>query len=259
MNPRFRGKVAVVTGGSRGIGRTIAGRLMAEGARVAILGRDSQALQDAKDELGPDLLSVQGDVTDLDDIERLYAETAERFGKVDVLIVNAGMGMFKPFAQITERDFDEVTSVNFKGVFFTTQKAVPHLRQGASVVFVTSGAHRMVAQGASVYGATKAAVRSLTRALCVELVPAGVRVNSVCPGAIMTQKMMSLVMAGASGSPLDERMATLSQKIPMKRVGTTDEVADATLFLASDESRYVCGAELVVDGGLTVARFSSSE
>ena len=254
-NGRFDGKVAVVTGGNSGIGAGIARRLRREGARVAIFGRDATTLERTLADLaplGPDgadgVLGVRGDLTRLSDLERLYARVAERFGAVDVLIANAGGATPAPVELVSEEVFDAVADVNFKGTYFTVQRALPHLADGASVVLVSSVANQRGMPGLSVYAAAKAAVRALARGFSAALLPRGIRVNVLSPGAIDTP------MPTRIGMPPEEAQAFMDgivSQTPVGRIGTPDDMAAAALFLASPEASFVAGAELVADGGFT--------
>jgi NAD(P)-dependent dehydrogenase (short-subunit alcohol dehydrogenase family) len=244
---RLEGKVAVVTGGNSGIGLAIARAYREEGADVAILGRDPESLAVAASDLGPEALARRGDVGRLDDLVRLFAETAERFGGVDVVVACAGLYEPTPFEEVGEEEFDRTCDVNFRGTFFTVQAALPHIREGGSVILVTSTANTAGVPGLSVYAATKAAVRSLARTLAVELQPRGVRVNALSPGMIDTPIFDRLGMSAEDRSRLENAMVG---QIPLGRFGRPAEVAAAAVFLASDGSSYVTGAEIPVSGGL---------
>lgn len=244
---RLENKVAVITGGNSGIGLASARRFAAEGARVAILGRNPGTLAAAKDAIGHGVLAVQGDVTRDEDLARLFAETEETFGKVDVLFANAGLGQPGPLAELDARAFDHQFDVNVKGMVFAIQKALPHLAPGASVILTSSVVDDMPMPGMSVYAATKAATRSFVKSLALELAADGVRVNSVAPGPIETGFFGRIDLPEEQ---LQGMAAGILQAVPMGRFGTADEVANVALFLASDEASYVTGAEFVVDGGM---------
>ena len=245
---KLEGKVAVITGGNSGIGLAIAQEFTQQGADVVIFGRNAQTLDEATQHLGNSTLAVQGDVTRLADLDRLYRETTERFGKIDILVANAGIAKPAPLELIDEAMFDLTSDVNFKGAFFTVQKAVPYLNDGASVILTTSAGNVKGLPNFSVYVATKAAVRSLARSFSAELLPRGIRVNALSPGPIETP------IFGRMGLPpeaMDGIAAQMTEMIPIKRFGKPEEMAKAALFLASSDSSYVVGSELVADGGLS--------
>jgi NAD(P)-dependent dehydrogenase (short-subunit alcohol dehydrogenase family) len=244
---RLEGKVAVVTGGNSGIGLASAKRLKEEGARVVIAGRSQKTLDEAAKTLGKDVLAIQADVSRLPDIDKIYSAVEKKFGKIDVLFVNAGVAKFAPFSQTTEAIFDENFSTNVKGAYFTIQKAIPHLNDGASIILNTSVAGIKGTAGTSAYSATKAALRSLARTSAAELAGRGIRVNAVAPGPIVTP------IFGRTGLPqeaVDEFIKNVGASVPMKRMGQPEEVAGAVAFLASSDSSYITGEELHVDGGL---------
>jgi len=245
--PKLAGKVAVVTGGNSGIGLAAAKRFRAEGARVAISGRDQQTLDQAANVIGGEVIGVRSDVSKVDDIQRLFATVAQKWGKIDILFANAGIGTFSPFSEITETHFDEIFAINVRGLFFTVQKALPYLHDGSAIVLNASVADHIGLPGASVYSASKAAVRSLARTLTAELVERRIRVNVVSPGPVPTR---ILQRNGLAQDTVDGIVRGLVARVPMKRAGTPEEVADAVLFLASPESSYVAGIELSVDGGM---------
>lgn len=247
MSQQLNNRVAVVTGGSSGIGLAIAKRFAQEGAKVAITGRNQQSLDKAVAEIGQHALGIQGDVSNLEDLTRIYQTVADRFGHIDTLIVNAAVYVVGPLADFTEEQFDQVSDINFKGAFFSVQKAVPVLKDGASVVLVSSTVNGKGVPNHAAYSATKAAVRSLARSFSAELLSRQIRVNVLTPGPVDTP-----VFATVAGSP--EEAAAMKEAMgnftPLKRVGTPEELAAAALYLASDDSRYMLGAELLVDGGL---------
>ncbi len=245
---RLEGKVAVVTGGSSGIGLAVARELRKEGARVCIFARDMEGLENAASTIGVGTLAVAGDVAKPVDLEKLFREVVQELGTIDIVIANAGVTKVAPVEQTDQTLFSELIDVNIKGSFYTVQKALPHLNKGASVVLLTAVSNSKGEPGMSVYAASKAAVRSLARSLSAELLSRGVRVNALSPGLVETP---GLRKTGASEEEQDEMLRNLVQSIPMKRMATVEEVAKAALFLASDDSSYVAGAELVVDGGYT--------
>jgi NAD(P)-dependent dehydrogenase (short-subunit alcohol dehydrogenase family) len=244
---RLEGKVAVVTGGNSGIGFASAKRLLEEGAKVVIAGRSQKTLDEAAKSLGNGVLAIQADVSKLEDIDKIYAAVQKKFGKIDVLFVNAGVAKFAPLTATTEAIFDENFATNVKGAYFTIQKAIPHLNDGASIILNTSVAGIKGTEGASAYAATKAALRSMARTAAAELVGRNIRVNAVAPGPIETP------IFGRTGLPqaaIDEFAKGISAQVPMKRFGTSDEVAGTVAFLASSDSSYITGEEIHVDGGL---------
>jgi NAD(P)-dependent dehydrogenase (short-subunit alcohol dehydrogenase family) len=238
---KLKGKVAVITGGNSGIGLATAKDFKAQGARVVIFGRSQRALDVADQTIGNGTLAVQGDVTQLPDLDRLYQQTVERFGKVDILMVNAGIAKPTPIEQVDEAVFDETSNTNFKGAFFTVQRALSHLNDGASIILVTGYNNQKGIPGYSVNSATKAALRSLARTFSAELLHRRIRVNALSPGNIETPIFEKL------GLPVEPQK--WAEGIPMKRIGRAEEMAKAALFLASDDSSYMAGAELVIDGG----------
>ncbi|TDP41693.1 glucose 1-dehydrogenase [Nocardia ignorata] len=240
---RFDGKIALVTGGSSGMGLAAARRLIEEGGRVVVTGRDKGRLDAAVEELGDQAVGVAGDMADLDDLDAVMAAISERFGRLDVVFTNAGIGSFQSIEQVNDELFGQVIDSNFKGAFFTIQKALPVLVDHGSIVINASfGLHRGV-PGAALYSASKAAVHNLTRTLAAELAPRRIRVNSVSPGYIDTPAFRAELSESAQAG-----VAALS---PAGRIGTVDDIAAAVAFLASAEASYVNGHDLRVDGGLT--------
>ena len=243
---RLEGKVAVVTGGNSGIGLATAKRLQEEGARVAISGRSKKTLDEAVKTIGNGVVAVQSDVAKLTDVDKLFAEVSQKLGKIDVLFVNAGVAKFPSLAETSESVYDELFDINMKGAYFTIQKALPFLNDGASIILNTSVAGSKGFAGASAYSATKAALRSLARTAAAELVGRGIRVNAVAPGPIVTP------ILGRTGLPkeaLDEFTKELTAQVPMKRFGQPEEVAAVVAFLASQDASYITGVEISVDGG----------
>jgi NAD(P)-dependent dehydrogenase (short-subunit alcohol dehydrogenase family) len=237
------GKTAIVTGGTSGIGLATAERFAAEGAHVFITGRRQDALDAAVAKIGHNAVGVRGDVSDLADLDRLYAAVAQQKRRIDVLYANAGGGEFATLEQVTEKHFDQTFGVNTKGMLFTVQKALPLLNDGASVILQSSNAGTLGNASFGVYGASKAAVRSFARTWAAELKDRSIRVNAVSPGTIDTPGI-----DGLSPDP-DQLKSYMASTIPMGRVGQPDEVASAVLFLASDQSTFITGIELFVDGG----------
>jgi NAD(P)-dependent dehydrogenase (short-subunit alcohol dehydrogenase family) len=243
---RLEGKVAVVTGGNSGIGLAAAKRLSDEGARVAISGRSQKTLDEAVKYVGNGVLAVQSDVSKLPEIDKFLAAVTQKFGKIDILFVNAGVAEFIPFETTSEDKYDWMFDINAKGAYFTVQKAVPHLNDGASVILNTSVVSHEGLPAGSVYAATKAAMRSFTRSLAGALVSRNIRVNAVAPGPIATP---IISRTGAPQNVLDEINKGLIATVPMKRLGTPEEVAGAVAFLASSDASYITGVEIDVDGG----------
>lgn len=246
MTKRLEGKVAVVTGGNSGIGLASAKRLQEEGARVAISGRDKKTLDEAVKTIGNGVVAVQADVAKLTDLDKLYKEVTQELGKIDVLFVNAGVAKFAPLAETSESTYDEQFDINIKGAYFTIQKALPLLNDGASIILNTSVADKKGNVGASAYSATKAALRSLARTAAAELVGRGIRVNAVAPGPIVTP---IFERTGLPKETVDEFAKQVLARVPMKRFGQPEEVAAVVAFLASQDASYITGAEINVDGG----------
>ncbi len=243
---RLEGKVAVVTGGNSGIGLATAKRFQQEGARVVISGRSKKTLDEAVRTIGNGVLSIQADVSSLADLDRLYQEVSNKLGKIDVLFVNAGVAKFAPLAETSESTYDEQFDINVKGAYFTIQKAIPLLNDGASIILNTSVADIKGNEGMSAYSATKAALRSLARTAAAELVARGIRVNAVAPGPIVTPIFEK---TGLPKESVDEIAKQIIEKVPMKRFGQPEEVAATVAFLASEDASYITGVEINVDGG----------
>ncbi len=248
MGQKLSGKVTVITGGNSGIGFATAKLFQQEGAKVIITGRRKDAVDRAVKELGGESEGFLCDTGNLRDIEGFYQRLQKAVGKIDVLFLNAGIAIFGPFTHVDEATFDSMVNVNFKGLFFNVQKALPLLNQGGSIVFNSSIADQKGFPNTSVYAATKAAVRSLARTLAGELLEHNIRVNSIAPGPIETPIFDKL---GMPKEAVPEMKDGFASQIPMKRMGTSEEVAHAALFLASSDSSYITGINLTVDGGMT--------
>lgn len=248
MSQKLAGKVAIVTGGSSGIGLATAKQFVSEGAYVFITGRRQSELDAAAQAIGQNVTAIQGDVARLADIDKIYAAVREQKGKLDIVFANAGIGEFAPLGQITEEHFDKHFAVNVKGLLFTVQKALPLLAEGGSVILNASIVATKGFPSFSVYSATKAAVRSFARTWSVDLKAQKIRVNVVSPGVVPTPAYS--LSLGLTAEQIDQFVQSSIPNIPLGRAGTTEEVAKAVLFLASDDSSYVTGIELFVDGGL---------
>lgn len=246
---RLSGKIALITGGNSGIGLAAAKLFRENGARLAITGRDQDSLDRAKQVLGNDTLVLQSDAGELGDIERAMQEIQKQFGRLDILFVNAGSGQPGPFENVTEAQFDEISATNFKGMFFTIQKALPLLADNASIIVTTSVSNQKAAPNFAVYAACKAAQRSLVQTLGFTLAQRGIRVNAISPGPIDTGFSHRW---GLPPELLENVKGNFVNRSPMKRFGTPEEVAKVALFLASDDSSYVTGEEIVVDGGVSL-------
>jgi NAD(P)-dependent dehydrogenase (short-subunit alcohol dehydrogenase family) len=244
---RLEGKVALVTGGNSGIGLGTAKRFHDEGARVAISGRNQKTLDEAVKIIGKDVLAVQADVAQFADLDRLFASVSQKLGKIDVLFANAGIYKFAPLAATTESLYDEMFDINAKGVYFTIQKAVPFLNDGASIILNTSVANELGLVNGTAYAATKAALRSFTRSFAAELVGRGIRVNAVSPGPIETPA--GFERSGLSKEAMEEFAKNIVAQVPMKRFGQPAEIAGAVAFLASADASFITGSEIAVDGG----------
>jgi NAD(P)-dependent dehydrogenase (short-subunit alcohol dehydrogenase family) len=247
MSKKLEGKVAVVTGGNSGIGLATAQRFADEGAHVFITGRRQGELDQAVKLIGKNAVAVQGDVSNLADLDRLYATVKQQQGRVDVLFANAGGGQIAPLGAITEEHFDRAFDTNVKGLLFTVQKALPLFQDGGSIILNASITASKGTEAFSVYSATKAAVRSFARCWTVDLKHRKIRVNAVSPGPIDTPGYNSL---GLTPEQLEQFKTNIVGAVPMGRMGSPDEIAKAVLFLASDDSSYVTGTELFVDGGM---------
>jgi NAD(P)-dependent dehydrogenase (short-subunit alcohol dehydrogenase family) len=245
---KLEGKVAVITGGNSGIGLATAKEFAEQGAKVAISGRDQKTLDEVARSLGADALAVRADVAKLADIEKLFAAVKARFGRIDVLFVNAGIGKFAPIEAITEELYDSIIDINLKGAFFTIQRALPLLSDGASIVLNTSINAHIGMPNSSVYAASKAALLSLARTLSAELVGRNIRVNAISPGPVTTPIFGRL---GLPAEVLEQTRQSIVSQIPMKRFGRPEEIAKTALFLASSDSSFLLGSEIIADGGMS--------
>lgn len=246
---RLQGKTVLITGGSSGIGLASARLFRAEGAKLAITGRDPERLAAAQAELGGETLVVRSEAGSLAEIDSLMEQVKNRFGQLDVLFLNAAVAAPAPVELVTEAQFDEIIGVNFKGIFFSIQKALPLLSGNASIIVTTSITNRTGSPNFSIYGASKAALRSLVQSLGLALISRGIRINAINPGPIDT--------GGFNRLPLPQDVFQAIKKdiegrSPIRRLGTPEEVAKVALFLASDDSAYVVGEEIVVDGGISL-------
>ena len=240
-------KVAVVTGGGSGIGLGIAKRFASEGAVVAITGRNKETLDKAVAIIGPGAIAIPGDVSKLDDLDRIFKTVHEKLGKIDILVANAGIYVIGPVATFTEDMFDRVSDINFKGVFFTVQKSLSVLNDGASVILISSMVNGKGIPNHAAYAATKAAVRSLARSFSAELVSRSIRVNTLTPGPIDTPVFDTVADSPEQAKAIRDSMGNFT---PVKRIGTPDEIAAAALYLAGDDSSFMLGAEILLDGGI---------
>ena len=243
---RLQGKNVLITGGTTGIGLATAKLFQQEGAQVAITGQSKERLDYAVSQLSNGVLAIRADARSLSDITQMIIQVKEKFDGIDVLFANAGITKPMPIANVDEIHIDEQMGINFKGVFFTVQKALSIMRDRGSIILTTSCLNQMGMPGMSIYAASKAAVRSLARTLSAELSDRQIRVNAISPGPIETPIYSKL---GMSPEALGQMAAQLQEKVPMHRFGQPEEIAKATLFLASDDSSFVLGEEIVVDGG----------
>ncbi len=244
---KLEGKVALVTGGTSGIGLATAKRFVAEGAHVFITGRRQTELDAAVDEIGKNVTGVRSDVSKMADLDRLFATIEQEQGHLDVVFANAGVGAIAPLGSITEEQFDRTFNINVKGLLFTVQKALPLLPESASIILNASTATTIGSPALSIYSATKAAVRSFARNWTLDLTGRKIRVNAISPGTVPTP---GYDFFGLSDRQLQEFVDSQLVTIPLGRVGTPDEIAKAVVFLASDDSSFVNGIELFVDGGM---------
>ncbi|NTE89006.1 SDR family NAD(P)-dependent oxidoreductase [Agrobacterium rubi] len=242
---RLQGKIAVITGGSSGIGLATAKRFVAEGAEIFITGRRHEELDRAVETIGAGVTAVQGDVSRMDDLDQLFETVRDRSGRIDILFANAGLGTFAPLGAIDETSFDQTFSVNVKGTVFTVQKALPLMQAGGSIILTGSTTGSMGTAAFSVYSATKAAIRNFARSWALDLKGSGIRVNVLSPGATETPGLKGLVTPAEEAALLEG----LAAQIPLDRVANPDEIAAVALFLASEDSSFMTGSEVFADGG----------
>jgi len=247
---KLDGKIAVITGGNSGIGLATAQRFVEEGAYVFITGRRQGELDAAARQIGKNVTGFQSDVSNLEDLDRLYAAVKDQKGRIDILFANAGVGEFATLAKITEEHFDKMFGINVKGLLFTVQKALPLFQDWGSIILTASTAASKGIEGFSVYNATKAAIRSFARTWTVDLKQRKIRVNAISPGPIDTPASRLSLHGLVQSEQLSEQLKkNLASTVPLGRMGSPDEVAKVASFLASDDSSYVTGIELIVDGG----------
>ncbi len=242
----LEGKVALITGGNSGIGLATAKQFVNEGAYVFITGRREAELAAAKKQIGKNVTAIQGDVSNLDDLDRLFAQIKKEKGKIDIVFANAGVARYAPLGTITEDFFDSIFDINVKGVLFTVQKALPVLRDGGSIILNASIVATKGLSANSVYSATKAAVRSFARTWTTDLKDRRIRVNVISPGPIDTPGLSELLASSETG---EQRKKMISTTVPLGRFGRPEEIAKAVVFLASDDASYITGIELFIDGG----------
>jgi NAD(P)-dependent dehydrogenase (short-subunit alcohol dehydrogenase family) len=245
---RFTNKIVVITGGTSGIGLAAAKQFIKEGAKVVVTGRSPQSVGDAQNEIGANGVAIAADVTKSDELDTMFQQVREKYGRIDVLYVNAGIAKLGWVAETTEDVFDDILNANFRGAYFTVQKALPLLPDGGCIIFTTSWFDAAGIAGTSAVSASKAALRNFTRTLASELINRNIRVNAVSPGVIETPLFGKLGLGEADAQQLAQ---ILLQQIPAKRFGKPEEVATAVAFLASDDASYITGVELAVDGGRT--------
>lgn len=245
---KLEGKIAVITGGSEGIGLATAKKFVDEGAYVFITGRNIESLTTAQSAIGRNVSIIQGDVAKLEDLDRLYAQVRDEKGVIDIVVANAGIGKFHPLTDGSSELFDATFGINVRGLYFTVAKALPLMTRGGAIILISSGIHVKAAPMGSIYAASKAAVRSFARSWAVELKDRAIRVNTLSPGVIDTPIHGKAL---PSREATDHQLALMTERIPMKRLGTADEMAASVLFLASEDSSYTTGIDLFADGGLS--------
>jgi NAD(P)-dependent dehydrogenase (short-subunit alcohol dehydrogenase family) len=244
---KLKNKVAVITGGNSGIGFGIAESFKKEGAKGAIVGRNQETLDSAMAQLGVDFIAINADVTNLADLDRVFKETAKKFGKIDVIVANAGAGTIGTVATIGEADYDKAMDLNLKSVYFTVQKALPYMNDGGSVILIGSNAAHRAYPSFTLYGAAKAAVIYLAKGLSSDLLARKIRANVITPGTTDTPAFDKFVPA----DQIEAIKKHYASEMPTGRIGQPSDIGKAAVFLASDESSFMLGAELLVDGGMT--------
>jgi NAD(P)-dependent dehydrogenase (short-subunit alcohol dehydrogenase family) len=248
----LQNKVAIITGGNSGIGLATAKELLEKGATVVITGRRQSAIDEAIKQLGPNATGILADTANLDHTDALVEKVQKLHGKVDILFINAGVGHFFPLEGATEAQFDQIMDINFKGAYFTLSKFLPLLKEGSSVIFLSSVSATTGMANSSVYGASKAALNSLVKVASTELAPRKIRVNSVSPGPIETP---ILDKTGLDEASREGFVSAFKARVPLKRFGTAQEVAKLVAFLGSDDAAFITGGDYVVDGGVAVNPF----
>jgi len=245
---RLQNKVAVITGGNSGIGKGIAQHFFNEGAKVVIFGRNQASLDKTSQEMQNEILAVQGDVTKTSDLKKLYEKTLHHFGKIDIVIANAGIGGKRfPIEDVKELDFNEMLNINYRGAYFTALYSLEYLNAGASIIFIASCSASITFKNHSLYAPTKAALVKLAKNLAYDLAEKQIRVNSISPGYIKTPLFDQRLQSDP------DYLKKREENIPLKRIGTPKDIAQAALFLAGEESSYITGIDLLVDGGLSNA------
>lgn len=246
---KLKNKVAVVTGGNSGIGFATAKEFIAQGANVVITGRNQSAIEEAVNKLGSKATGIRSEASSLEDTDALVEQVKATFGKVDILFVNAGVFFGEPVGHITEKTFDALMAINFKGALFTTEKFLPIISDGGSVINLSSVSAFAVGAGTAVYAASKAALNAYSRTAAIELAPRKIRVNVIGPGMVATGLSTK---SGMSGEAIKEMNTFIESKIPLKRFAKADEIAKLAAFLASDDASFITGAEYTIDGGATI-------
>jgi len=246
---KHENKVAVITGGNSGIGYGIAEELIAEGAKVVITGKNQNAIQEAETALGTHATGFIANQASLSDVDELVKNVEKKFGRIDTLVINAGIFHLLPIEAVSEEKFDETMNVNFKGAFFTLQKFLPLLKAGSSVIFILALSATQGTQNRSVYSASKATLKSLARVAAIELAPKSIRVNAVTPGPFDTPIFGK---SGASQEKLDQFAEAIKQKVLVKRYGVPAELGKLVSFLTSDDASFITGSDYVIDGGMSI-------